>query len=344
MKPRSLVVLASLAALAFAATAALPAVAAGNSGPKQSEDSTKWVLDNGIVSVWFQGKKPMLKVFPNGTPSKSYQFTFDRVVEFQDTDNNNVPAESEVRAFLNLDRADGWAVKVDRTPTAVLLNLTLAAPIDASVGPVGTVPLPKTNADTAEVSLLFHIYGAATKVPHGGSTIDVPAAAVKYDLVVTKWPWVAQSADRLALLADVSGIVAVGNANGDVVPATVATNGTSIGALSWARTAEGRAGMANVSVPVVTNLSMQGPTNVANRTVANASATRISWTFNAPSLDRVTYDPTIGLTDSAAALATNATSHTVGGLLKSVPAAPLAFALGAIALAAVVTRGRRNER
>ena len=322
-------------ALLFALAVAAPAAAA----PKSIEEDDKLVLQNDHVTVWFQGKKPMLKVFPtanateDGNVSGAYGYKFTDVVEYRDVDGDGMPSNNEVVASLNLDKASAWTVNRSETAEGgVVLNLTLKGPV--KMGPKADgVPLPQDVNVTlpdrdADVGLVFTIHDGATTVQVGDANVTVPATSVKYDFVVNKWPFVDASTTRLALVMQVDGALEMETGEG-VEGATVASNETQVGVLAWVTTAQGNtiAGEA-VDVPVKTAAKAEG------------NATRIAHTYDAPGLASLVHDPTIGVAPTQEAMEPSGAdgASTEGG--NTVPGPAVGLALSGIAVVALALRRR----
>lgn len=261
--------------------------------PGVREDDDKFVLQNDLVSVWFQGKKPLLKVMPadvagdaraNNT-TLGYEYHFMNVVEYRDLDANGAPSNNEVVGRLKLNSASDWNVERSESDGNVVLNLTLEAPVQLGKDAVPqNVSLP--NAD-ARISLVFTIYAQETLLNASGLNVTVPANAVKYDFVVSQWPFV-DGANRLALETLVMGELEMEEGEG-VDSAVVAGNSSAVGALTWTTTAQGvlRNGSA-VEVPVVTTIAAEGE-----------GQSRVVYTYDVADLQTLVHDPTVGLSPEA---------------------------------------------
>ena len=274
-----LIVAALMAALVLAAVPAAEAKA-----PRLTEDNDKFVLENDAVRVWFQGKKPMLKVFPAGNDSNesAYEYRFTEVVEYRDVDADGAPSNQEILSSLNLNAASGWVVERSESEENVTLNLTLTAPVrpgrlDANV------TLPDMDAT---VSIVFHIFSEDRTVDN----VSVPVTAIKYDFIVSSWPTVGGELGRLALESRVTGNLTADNAT-DGGSATVhSTNDTELGALTWVSNATGVTTEGeNVTVPVVTRIAK-----------IEDGMSRIVFTYDAPDLASLVHDPTIGTSGDVA--------------------------------------------
>lgn len=316
---RSLViVLSAMMLAAFAATGA----AVGKPGVQ--EDGDKIVMSNDHVRVWFQGKKPMLKVFPAGNESNesAYEYHFTDVVEYRDVDGDGGPSNQEIVASLNLNKASAWNVTRTEGDDNVTLNLTLTAPVKLGRGVdvPGNVSLP---AEDANVSLVFRIFQEDTLLNESGENITVSRTAVKYDFIVHSWPFVNAQLNRLALEALVHGQLELDNSTG-VEGATVMSNETAVGALTWSTNATGTdANGTAVDVPVRANVALE-----------EGNMSRLILTYDAPGLATLVHDPTIGTSG-----ADESTDGATGGESR-VPAPGLVLVAVAAAGTALVARRR----
>lgn len=304
---------------------AAPALAAA---PQLREDSDKLVLENEHVSVWFQGKKPMLKVAP-AEGGAAYDYTFTDVVEYRDIDGDNLASNNEVVARLDLTSASAWDVERAQSADEIVLNLTLAAPVKLgreALVPQADVALPQGDAI---VSLLFSIREGASTIDVNGVNVTVPATSIKYDFIVTQWPFVNADVDRLALEMLVGGTLELANATG-LEGADVLANGTSVGALSWTTLATGNTTEGTqVDVPVKVGVAS-----------GVDGATRLTYTYDAAKLASLIHDPTIGVTPTPAALEEVAEAAT--GRVNSVPLPGVAIVAAGLAGAALAL-GRRGR-
>lgn len=323
---------ASLLALALAAAAATAAPA---SGPRAIEDKDKIVLANDHVTVWFHGKKPMLKVFPTGNESAAFGYKLHEVVEFRDLDGNGAPGPREVVARLSLERASAFDVHATEADGVATINLTLVAPVTLG-GPLSgqNVSLPDR---TANVSLVFTLRASDASLEAGNVTFAVPASAVKYDLVVAAWPWVDAEAHRLALEVVVTGALADAEADG-LAARTVTANGTALGLVAWAESARGwTMDGTEVAVPVVATVEPSAMMPDAESGV-DGNATRVTLAYDAPGLARLVHDPTVGVLSAAS---TVPEAPAILNRLQEVPAAGAALALAALGAVAVAAGRRR---
>lgn len=294
--------------------AAVPA--AGAQAPRLTEENDKFVLENDAVRVWFQGKKPMLKVFPAGNDSNesAYEYRFTEVVEYRDVDGDGAPSNQEVFSSLNLNAASGWDVQRSESEDNITLNLTLTAPV--RVGRLDTnVTLPDTDAT---VSIVFHIFSEDVTIDN----VTVPRTAVKYDFIVSSWPSVGDDLARLALESRVTGNITMDDATEGGSATVTTTNDTEIGALTWVSNATGvTTDGENVTVPVVTRIAM-----------AEEGTSRVVFTYDAPDLTTLVHDPTIGTSggDPSESGAENGNGVPGAGMLI----------VAVVAVAAIVARRR----
>jgi hypothetical protein len=312
---RTIVLMLSAMLLAAFATGG----AAGK--PGLEEDGEKIVMSNEHVRVWFQGKKPMLKVFPaNENDESAYEYHFTDVVEYRDVDGDGGPADQEVVATLNLNKASAWNVTRVEEEGSVTLNLTMSAPVRLGRG----VDLPQNvslPAEDATVSLVFRIFDEETTLDAGNETVTVARTAIKYDFIVSSWPFVDADANRLALETLVGGMIELENGTG---AAQVSVNGTQVGALTWIQNATGTdAEGAAIDVPVRTTVALE-----------EDNMSRLVFTYDAPGLSTLVHDPTIGTTGESGPIESGA------GGDNAVPMPAVALVAIGAGAAALATRRR----
>lgn len=326
-----------LTLLAVALLALAGSAAAAGSPPKVTEESGKFVLSNDLVQVWFQGKKPTLRVLPSNATGENatgaFTYRFLDVVEYRDLDGNGAPGPNEVVQSLNLDRADGWAVAKNVTDGSAVLNLTLTDDVKASAAP--DLPKPPVGLPanrSATVGLTFTLRGEDASMLAGVANLTVRASAVKYDFTVSQWPFLDAANDRLALRTDVTGGVKQTNATGVASASVSSTNGTALGSLSWTTVAQGKtaAGGSPLAVPVRAAVEPQ-----ADATGASTGLTRVTFTYDAPGLASLVHDPTVGLFPAEVLGAAGGVSG--AGTLKT-PGPGLLLAAGAVGVAALALR------
>lgn len=312
--------------------------------PQVSEDADKLVLENDHVRVWFQGKKPMLKVFPADAPDEDnasgvYGYQFREIVEYNDLDGDGLPSTNEVVASLNLNKANAWNVTREEGEDNVTLTLSLEAPMKLG----RTIDLPTDNAtgnvtdnatenltipgrDTpANVTIVFHVYETATTIETPEGNVTVPETAIKYDLIVDSWPFVNAELNRLALEIQVTGVLEVDGDN-----ATVVSNDTEVGALSWVTTATGNTTEGEtVAVPVRVGVAS-----------AEEGMSRLVFTYDAPGLASFVHDPTIGTSGSTQTVDQTGGENAEGEGGLSVPGLGAVGVVLAVAVAVVVARRR----
>lgn len=324
----SVITLLAVVALAFAGFAS-----AAGSAPKISEDNAKFVLSNDQVQVWFQGKKPMLRVLPGDATSENatgaFTYKFLDVVEYRDLDGNGAPSQGEVVSSLNLDRAEGWKVERTETDGSVVLNLTLTDTPKLAKADLPKPPIDLPTAQAATVGLVFTLRGEDAVIEAAPVVnLTVKATSIKYDFLVKSWPFVDAANNRLALEAVVTGVAKGANLTGVNEAAVASANGTALGQLSWTTTAQGTSDAgAIVPVPVRATLS-----------AAESGSTSIVYSYDAPGLKALAHDPTIGLAPAAL----QSTGGVPGaGTLKPSPAPGVLLAIGGVAVAAYALRGRK---
>lgn len=327
-----------------AATLLLPAmgaVEAQGQSPQYHEKPTSYELSNGVVTVWFQGKKPLLRIASVQDANRSYQLRLSKVVEFQDVNGDHAYNASEQVAFLNLDQAKGWNVSAAQANGSLTLTLRLHGVVHTS-GPLGNVtppvglPVPGANR-TANVTLVFHIASHPEALVTGANaTTNLSTSEVKFDLLVDHWSWVHPQADQLAL---VGAMPTAGNAslNATASRVDVTRNGSLAGAVSWASTAQVTTGNNTTTAAVV-------PSYVGSVNATNGSA-MVAWAVNASGYDHLAYDPTMSVQSASSngTMSGNGTGSSFGSLLKNVPGPGLALVVGAGVLAAAAYTERRRR-
>lgn len=320
-------IIVTLFAVALAA-AFVPAGAA--SPPEAREDGDKIVLQNDHVSVWFHGKKPMLKVFPTGNESASFGYRFHEVVEYRDLDNDGLPSQTEVVSRLSLEKASAFEVNITNAADgAVIVNLSLTAPVKLGGGGnplLDNVSVPERDAS---VVLSFAIRDRAVTIDAGDVEVEVPETSIKYDFEVKAWPFVDAAQNRLALDMKVDGQAVQEGALGSTA-AEVASNGTALGVLTWTSSAVGTTTSgADVDVPVKAKL--------AAGSGADANVTRLVFTYDAADLETLLHDPTIGVA-SASGEGMDDVGETIADKVNDVPGAGLLAVAAVVGLAALARR------
>jgi hypothetical protein len=306
-----------------------PAAAGAAAEPRFQENSKRYELENDDISVWFQRKKPLLKVFPTDNESRSYQLHMHRVVEFQDADGDDAYDESEAVAFVSLARADAYNVSKRSEANAVHFELSLNTTLK-SRGSGGDVPSPQPplgDGDTARanVSLAFHVYGDDRTLETTGGNVTVDPGEVKYDIEVDRWDWTAEDS-QLAFVGQFpagNGTEAQAQDGEDRV--SVQQNGTEIGYTTWQDQARIDTGNGTETVDVVPSYDEQ-----ENGTVQVALA------YSATAYDSLLHDPTSGVTTSSTS--TSGDDATDDGF--GVPGLGVAAAMAAIVGAAAARRRR----
>lgn len=317
----SIPVLLVAALVAFAA----PAAAAAK-GPSLDEKDDKFVVQNDHVTVWFQGKKPMLHVFPTGQDANAtgYGYKFDSLVEFRDLNNDGKPQDNEILGTLKLNSAKAWEVERTTSDRQVVLNLSINDTVKFKSPVADDLELPGDRL--ARASLVFHLNDAPVTLQADGVTFTVQQTAIKYDLLVQKWPWMDAENGRLALRLDVTGKVDA-DTEAAVPHATVGgANNTTLGLLGWVATADATyADGTNLTVPVTADIA------------TTENNTRMTFVYGKGGYATLLHDPTIGVASA------NEETPEGGGVpdsIKDVPAPGLLLAAGAIGLAGMARRRR----
>lgn len=320
----------------FAVLAVLLAAAVGAvAKPEATEDGDKIVLQNDHLTVWFHGKKPMLKLFPTAEANNTtagYSYHFREVVEYRDVDADGLPSNAEVLASLSLEKASAFEVNTTEADGVVTLNLTLEAPVKVASG-LGLPQEVELPDRTARVALVFTLRQAQAPIEMEGVNFTVLPSAVKYDFVVERWPTVDSATSRLALVMQVDAPVET-DVVGGLETATVGGNGTELGAIAWTATARGTTAQGTeMEVPV--------KAKVAPTTGEDAEeATRIVYTYDAPGLTSLVHDPVLGVATTDAAADIGEALDDAGDRLSEVPSPGLLAGVGVLAVAALVWRRR----
>ncbi|PKK86480.1 MAG: hypothetical protein CVT48_01025 [Thermoplasmata archaeon HGW-Thermoplasmata-1] len=180
---KKVAVLAVLLAVSFTIAAAGAVLAQGQStGAKEGQGgppsfaeskaagSEKWILKNDNISVWFQGMKPMLKVFSTAEDGNvsGYLIKLDQIYE-RDGDGNKV-------ASINLNAASlGWTKAVTETDGGLDLRV---------FGEVSGPGLSPTTT-SAYIEFVFHLYSNSTDI--------------KFDVNVEDWGWKSDDPENATL-------------------------------------------------------------------------------------------------------------------------------------------------
>ena len=201
-----------IAALFMLSALATAAEAKGRPAFLDDGHGDKWVLKNDQISLWFQGKKPMLKVFRTGADGNrtGYMLKIEDILEKD--------ASGDVVADVNLEQArpQDWAVSSEQGNAS--MNLTMAADIEQ----------PGAKGGSGGVTIVFHINSTSSEV--------------KFDVIVEDWQW--RSADRenatLALKLLVVNVKLQQKSGNEV-------SVDDVGYVKWAPTAEADGGTINVT-------------------------------------------------------------------------------------------------
>lgn len=319
-------ILAGLAAVLLMA----PAAAGAAAEPRYEEGSKRYELANDEITVWFQGKKPLLKVFPTENDSRSYQLHMLRIAEFQDQDGDRAFDENETAAFVNLARADAYDVNTRSQANAVHVALHMNTTIQDRGGApdVGPTQPPLGEEPRANLTLRFHVYGENRTLDTTGGEVTVTPGEVKFDIEVHRWDWRTEDG-QLAVV----GQLPAGNdtetryENG-TERLSVQQNGTEIGYTAWQDSAQITTENGTETVDVKPTVKEQ-----ENGTVLMA------WAYNATGYESLVHDPTTGVT--TASTEASGDSGTLADV-TDVPGPGAVLAAAAVLGAAAVRR--RRER
>lgn len=170
----------------------------------QGGQTDKWVLNNSEISVWFQGKKPMLKVFSTGDDGNKSGYLL-KMEQLYETDSSGAKA-----AYINLNAASlGWTASSEEEADGIALAL------EGNVSGPGN----SDKTTTATVKFIFHI--------------NSTSGEVKFDVMVENWAWKSADPANATLSLKMLTVSEVATQSGD--------NETKIGGkgyMRWERNAE----------------------------------------------------------------------------------------------------------
>ena len=181
-------------------------------------DSSKLIVQNSAITVWFQGYKPVLHIFQRNASGINTGFTVAvRGVYELNSTNKPVAVLPMTRAFPEIESAgngplnysSGVSVVYNNTTKMIDITFSLTAN-ELKVMPyaVGTYNAQASDmmswsnliAGPASVQVVFHI--------------NATTAHVKFDLLVNQWTWLNSTSDKLALNAVVMGHQTVRDSSG----------------------------------------------------------------------------------------------------------------------------------
>lgn len=277
--------------LALALATVGPVAAQDEDEPRFEERENRWVLGNDEITVWFQGKKPLLKVMSTEEGNTSYEFHALRVAEFVDEDGDGAYDEDEAVSFMNLAQGANWDVSTDSGEDWLRVNLTLTDEIRSRGPGLGDAPIVGGDRE-GNVSLVFHVVGADMEIDVGeNTTLLLESGQTKFDFIVSHWDWTDDDEGRLALVANVPGGngTNVTHVNGTQT-VEVSQNGTLEGTVTWQTTATAWFGNGSETVDVV-------PT-VKGEEDDDDGAVQVAWAYNASGFDRLVHDPTMSVQEA----------------------------------------------
>ncbi len=302
-------------------------------------DSSKLVVHNSKITIWFQGYKPVLHIFERNASGNSTGFTvaIKGVYELNST-NAPVAVLPMTRAFPEIEDAGNGplnyssGVSVQYNNTTSIMNITFSL----TANELRVMPL-LMNQNTAQSSDMVNwsnlVVGQASVqvIFH----INATTAHVKFDFLVNQWTWLNNTSDKLALNAVVAGHQTVRDSQGqeptdqgvtvgqsdssNQTESSVATtaspassvqrqddsvsivgqNFLQLGYVSWG--SEANATYANgTTTPVNVTMTMFSH----GMTEDDYNYTSMLFVFNTPSgwntnYTKLVYDPTIGITLSS---------------------------------------------
>ena len=175
------------------------------------QQGDKWVLKNDQISIWFQGKKPMLKVFRTGEDGSKtgYMLKIQQVFE-KDKDGITM-------AVVNLEsaRSQDWTVSSEQGIDSTTLTMS------------GEITQTGAMGGSGLITFVFHI--------------DTSSSEAKFDVVVDDWQWKSADKDSATLALK---LLVVNEVLRERADDSVSVG--SVGYVKWAATA--KADGENVSV------------------------------------------------------------------------------------------------
>ena len=163
------------------------------------DQGNRIILSNGSLTAEFNGMVPKVKFYDNqGMFRTEQQVNFRALIEYNDSDNNQVFESNEKVAVLVLDEA-GWDHSQFYTLTGgsgVGINFTLRGPANVVSATDGS---HFATLQAGQVMLIVKAYNTTqTLNTPDGKTFTVGRAEIKFDIVIANWPF-QNTKDRLAL-------------------------------------------------------------------------------------------------------------------------------------------------
>lgn len=329
-------------------------------------DSGKLIVHNSMMTIWFQGYKPVLHVFQRNASGNSTGFTVavNGVYELNST-NSPVAVLPMTRAFPEVENYNNGpfnyssGVSVQYNNTTKMMNITFSLTSnELKVMPLLMNQSGAKSSDSLQWSNMVLGQASVEVVFH----INATTAQVKFDLLVNQWTWANTTSDKLALSTIVSGHQVVRDNSGQ----SPTDQGTTVGqndsqqandhVATSAQPANSRGQDDKVSIMTSNFLSLgyvswgkeanatysngtTAPVNVSvvmfshGLTEEDYNYTSIFFVFNTPSgwntnYTSLVYDPTIGLASSSGSLTSQVVTYgAIAGVIAAVAAVGAAFAI-----------------
>lgn len=153
-----------IAALFVLSVLSTVAEAKGKPSVENDQQGDKWVLKNDQISIWFQGKKPMLKVFPTGQDGSETGYML-KIQQIFEKDKDGI-----TMAIVNLEsaRSQDWTVSSEQGIDSTTLTMS------------GDITQTGAMGGSGVITFVFHI--------------DTSSSEAKFDAIVDEWQW--KSADK----------------------------------------------------------------------------------------------------------------------------------------------------
>ncbi|MDH2906059.1 MAG: hypothetical protein PXX82_06885 [Methanomassiliicoccales archaeon] len=275
--------------------------------PMVGNDGNKIVVSNSHMTVWFEGMKPNLHVFLKGQNGNVTGFTVD-IKGVYEINKTNVPVAvlSTERAFPEEAIGMGMfnyntSVSVQNDSAAQMVNITFNLTAneftmknsmnenshDSTWQPTSFSP------GNASIAIVFHV--------------NETTSHVKFDLLVHKWSWANNTADRLALITSLESHNSMKTPDGQTPThsgAEVSGNSVDVssspfssqGYISWGQNANATYSNGNKVELSVSALMMNNGEN-------NSNDAHLWLIFNPPSgaatnYTSLVYDPVVGIQSS----------------------------------------------
>ena len=174
--------------------------------PKGKEEGNRIVMSTGKLTAVFEGKKPKITFYLTNTTKRAveYKLNFKRLIEFNDTNRDEVYQKGEKVAWAELE-AVAWTHTAFYNITGPTLgrigigiNFTHSGPL-----PIEKLGVPPENSTiTIEVVVKIYQYNLTDvkRVGYQGFAYSVIGGAeVKVDVILSGWPFGTEKTPKLAL-------------------------------------------------------------------------------------------------------------------------------------------------